>query len=236
MKTFRIIISVAAMLVFMVSTAFITNCDNDLEHIISFFKKTYSKDKIYVKYTSYNIQDNEQGEKLENEVWVYKGKIKISNAYMTLYQDAQTQVTILKSSKLLFIKNLKEANGNLAGDISKLSPGEYIDSLKRFAKSIQCKSVNGLGIITIVYPETANRKPMPLEQMNIYFDPKDHSVKKTEMMARNSNSTEVYEYKVVSNDLDPKVMEGTVLSKVYLNGALRKEFEGYTIRDFRLVK
>lgn len=216
------------------------NCDKELEEIISFYKKAYTKDKLYMKYSNYSIENNDEGDRLLNELWMSNGKIKFNNEFYTVYQDQMNQVMILKSSKLIVIKKISQAKGSASNsftDLTQLSPSTYLDSLKKIATKIECtENHSGGKVLTINYPETINKNTNPLESVKMYYTKGDNfKINKTEFIYKSSvkNLVEVYEYLEMSNEVNSKVLEGDALEKVLANGNLKQEFQDYTLRDLR---
>ena len=106
------------------------DCYQEYLKMASYYKNV-KFNEVHMIYTTYSIKDGLHSERLTTEIIQNNDKIKLSNGYVTTYQDGKTYVVIAYDRKQIVIQN---AGGKDAVKTSwdKMSAWYHIDTLKKY--------------------------------------------------------------------------------------------------------
>jgi|GEM_PF-6466316 len=198
------------------------DCYKVYEEIMQLYQR-YQGDKGYMKFRSYSIVNKQQGEKLETEFWKYHEKVLYRNELVALYQDAGTQVMILKNTRSILLRNA-DATSVPVPDF-----GTYHrDSLDKMVQTLTCSDGSLSMELRSAYAQHSGISKVVLE-----YNPSKKLLQKGIYNFTHEKRTDVYEYLIYKEDAG-EPFAGSALSVVFgPDNKVRPAYSGFQIKDLR---
>ena len=193
-------------------------------------------EKLFMKYTHYQVVEEEESEKMSVSIWKDGDKIRLDNEFMTAWKDEQVQVILMKESQLIILMNVNSEKG--AGTLEawqNTSLAGSLDSLKKMTTDITCERNGKTATIVFEFPLKDNRSELAYKRILLEYAPASGQLYKGEYEyhAPDGLKKEVYLYEGMSHTFDDDILSGSALSKLMVNGVIRPAYKDFEIRDLR---
>lgn len=213
------------------------NCEKNISKLMDFYMENFMSEKVYLKFSSYEVSNNTQGSMLMSEIWKEGSRYKYDNPFMSVFQDDKNQVTVLKDRKLIVIRSVKSGTESNFDVWKNVSLSSQIDTLKKYTSGIECTENEGKGQVIFKFAQKGNEKNYMYKRVVLEYALKTGAPSKGEYEYLVPTGTEekkqVFEYHAFSKKFDSAILKEEAVLQVMAGTVLKEKYRAYTLKDLR---
>lgn len=211
------------------------NCEKNISKLMDFYMENFMSEKVYLKFSSYEVSNNLQSSVLMSEIWKEGSRYRYDNPFMSVFQDDKNQVTVLKDRKLIVIRSVKSGTGSNFDVWKNISLSSQMDTLKKYTSGIECKENEGRGQVIFRFARKGNEKNYMYKRVVLEYVLKTGVPSKGEYeyLVPTGEKKQVFEYHAFSKKFNSAILKEEAVSQVMAGTMLKDKYSAYTIKDMR---
>jgi len=220
-----------------------TDCDINIQKVADFTKILYESDKLYVEY---EIETTVGEQTIKSNILTISDnkKLLIKNEFFEIYQDEKIRITIIKSQATILIQDINDLSSDVATNPSKTNfdwnGAGMLDSLRKLANVVYCDKSGDIASITAKFPPSIHGKVQPLRSLVLSYNDASGKLLQHQYVYHlhdeHKDKYETINYKKITRNFDSSLLSNNVITKIYMNGLLKRVYQSYQIRDLRKDK